>query len=459
MDRLEADVCVVGAGFAGMSAAWRLHQEGLAVVVLEARNRVGGRTWTEYLPDGTHIDRGGAWLGPGQDRAYALAEEMGRPTYPTWYEGDNILVEKGKPKRYEGLVPLRINPWQLANLGIAVSRLDDMAKKVPSDDPWKAAKARELDQQTIGAWVAQNTDSGTGRDMVEGFLTGVFGCDLSEVSMLGALHMIHSNGGINDIGSIKGGHQQDRVLGGTQSILNAVNERLGDRVRLDSPVRDVAWSRDSVEVSGPNVSVHARRAVVAVPIWLSDRILWDPPLPIDRAQLIQRVPPGQFFKIHLVYDEPFWRNDGLNGQTLDNKSPVALTLDGCGPQPGPGVLVLLSGGVHSRDLSSMGTDARRTTVIDEVKRRFGQRGARVEEYVEQNWTDEQWTRGDFCTHWPTGVLTQFGHALRPPLGRLHWAGTETSPIMFGSIDGAIRSGERAAGEVLAAETERVAASG
>jgi monoamine oxidase len=453
MENRDADVCIVGAGFAGMSAAWRLQQQRLSVVVMEARDRVGGRTWTEYLQDGTHIDRGGAWFGPGQDRAYALAEEMGRQTYPTWYEGEQILIEKGKAVRYSGLVPLRINPWQLGNLGLTVARLDNMVKNVPSDEPWTAAKAREWDAQTVGKWINDNTDRGTGRDMVVSFVTGLFGCELSEVSLLGALHMISSNGGINDLASIKGGHQQDRVVGGTQSILDELHRRLGDQVRLAAPVRDIRYGTDGVEVSSHGGTVHARRAIVAVPVWLSDRILWDPPLPIDRAQLIQRVPPGQFWKIHIVYDEPFWRTQGLNGQTLDTGSPVTLTLDGCGPNPGAGVLVIITPGARAHELSRMSADERRTTVIDELRRRFGQRAARVENYIEQDWAAEQWTRGDMCTHWPTGVLTGWGRALRPQIGRLHWAGTETTSIMFGSIDGAIRSGERAAEEVLAAERE------
>jgi monoamine oxidase len=453
MERREADVCIVGAGFAGMGAAWRLHQQGLSVVVMEARDRVGGRTWTECLQDGTPIERGGAWFGPGQDCAYTLATEMGRSSYPTFFEGEQILVEKGKPIRYSGLVPLRINPWQLGNLGLTVARLDGMARKVPSDEPWKARKAREWDAQTIGRWVTNNTARGTGRDMIVSFVTGLFGCDLSEVSLLGVLHMISSNGGINDLASIKGGHQQDRVVGGTQSILEELRGRLGDEVHLGAPVRDIRYGKDGVDVNSQGVMVHARRAIVAVPLWLCDRILWDPPLPIDRAQLIQRVPPGHFWKIHVVYDDPFWRTQGLNGQSLDTGSVVALTLDGCGPIPGAGVLVIFASGAQAHELSRMSADERRATVIDELRRRFGQQAARAEHYIEQDWAAEQWTRGDMCTHWPTGVLTRWGPVLRPSIGRLHWAGTETTPIMFGSIDGAIRSGEGAAREVLAVERE------
>ena len=94
-ERVEADVCVVGAGYAGLTAARRLSQQGRSVVVLEARDRVGGRIWTEPLADGTPVDRGGAWLAPGHDAAFGLAREVGASTYKTWVDG--ALV--GQPTR------------------------------------------------------------------------------------------------------------------------------------------------------------------------------------------------------------------------------------------------------------------------------------------------------------------------------------------------------------------------
>jgi monoamine oxidase len=451
MKRLDADVCVVGAGFAGMSAAWRLREAGKEVVVLEARDRVGGRTWTVYLDDGTHIDRGGAWFGPGQDRAYALAAEMGRATYAQYVAGDNVFVEKGKRRRYAGSTPLRVNPLQLASVGIAMSRLDRMAKQVPLERPWEAKKARVWDSQTAGRWITSNVQGSTARAMVTDILTEVSTCSLSEVSLLGALVMVHANNGIQDLISAEGGHQQDRVHGGSTSILYEMQERLGEAVRLSSPVRDIAWAQDRVTVSSHDVSVSARRAIVAIPPWLSERIWWDPPLPRDRAQLIQRVPSGQIFKIHVVYDTPFWREEGLSGQTLDPDSIVPATIDACGPEPPPGILCVLALGPSAYELGRMSADTRRKTVIQELVKRFGSPASTVNDYIEQDWTAENWTRGGMVTHYPPGVLTSFGHALREPVGRLHWASTELATVMTGCIDGAIRAGERAADDVLAAE--------
>jgi monoamine oxidase len=452
MERLEADVCVIGAGFAGMSAAWRLRQAGLEVVVLEARDRVGGRTWATYLPDGSHIDRGGGWFGPGQDRSYALAAEMGRQTYRQYTAGENMFVKDGKALRYKGTVPLRINPLQLASVGIALKRLDRMAKQVPLGTPWEAKRAARWDSETVARWIATQVPPGVGRAMVVDIMTDLFTCDLAEVSLLGALHLVHSNNGIEDLISSAGGHQQDRVIGGTTSILYEMQNRLGNAVRLESAVRDVHWSTSSVEVTAVGASVKARRVVVAIPPWLSGRIWWDPPVTRDRAQLVQRMPTGQIFKIHLVYESAFWRDDRLSGQTLDPSSLAPLTIDACGPEPPPGILCVISGGRRAYKLGRMSAEERRSTVIAAVSKRFGQKAREPEDYVEQDWTAEVWTRGGMITHFPPGVLTSFGAALHEPVGPLHWASTEHASVMQGCIDGAIRSGEQAAREVIEADS-------
>jgi monoamine oxidase len=451
MERMDADVCVVGAGFAGLSAAWRLHQAGKEVAVLEARERVGGRSWTVHLDDGTQIDRGCGWIGAGQDRSYALAAEMGVDTYPTWAEGEHIVVSGGKPTRYTGTVPLKINVLQLANVGIAMTRLNQMAKKVPPDTPWTAKDAASWDNRTVRDWLESGTAPGLGRDMLRASLGDLFTSDLSEVSLLGALQLLSSNHGFERLVSVKGGHQESRVVGGTQAILNAIHERLGAAVRLATPVRQVTQRAGGVEVAADGVTVNAKRAVVAVPVWLTERIWWDPPLPRDRAQLIQRVPTGEVYKFHFVYATPWWREDGLSGQSLDTRSHVPVTLDACGPVPPPGVLFGVCGGDESRALAKMTPESRRDTLLTELTARFGPKAARIEDYIEQDWTAEAWTRGGMTTHFPPGVLTSLGPALRAPSGRVHWAGTETAIEFMGTFNGAIESGERAAKEILAAD--------
>jgi len=453
MERIDADVCIAGAGFAGLTAALRLHQAGKTVAVLEARDRIGGRTWTERRDDGVWIDRGGAWLGVGQDRLYALAEEMGVSTYPTFHDGESIMMHgHDKIVRYASEVPLRINPWTLANLGSAMHWLESHAKDIPLDAPWKAERAAEFDAQTVAAWIASlAVPSPEARELLRAIMVELFTSDPAEVSMLYALFHIHSAGSLARNISVEDGAQRDRVAGGMTTILERVTEHLDpDAVHLSTPVRRVEQDVDGVTVVSDRLSVRAKHAVIAIPATLSNTITFDPKLPADRALLNSRLPVGSVYKIALVYDDAWWRDAGLTGESVALGSPVATTIDASTDSVPPAILNAFSAGPDARNLARLSADDRRTLVIDEMVKRFGSAAGKPADYVEQDWAEEEYTRGCFMVHYPPGVLTSFGPALREPVGRIHWAGTETSPVMNGFIDGAVRSGERVADEVLSA---------
>jgi monoamine oxidase len=453
MENVRADVCVVGAGFAGLTAAWRLAHAGQTVVLLEARDRIGGRVWTDHLSDGTPIDRGGAWLGPGQDRLYALAAEMGVGTYPTFVAGDHLFLRDGRVHRYRGLIPRGLGWLELIGLEVARRRIDALARRVPLDAPWTAPDAAALDARTITSWIDSpwNAPSRAVRALLGMTMTELFTADPSEVSLLHMLFHLHSAGGFVRQTSIEGGTQQDRVVGGMQTIVDRVAERLGDAVRLATPVHEIRQDAAHVDVVSDRVTVRAARVIVAIPPVLASHIRWTPRLPTDRGLLLERLPAGWAFKFALVYDEAFWRSDGLSGQTLAMGSPLTITLDGCGASAPPGILNTFAVGPHARALAHLGPLERRRTVVAEMAARFGPKATRVRDWVEQEWAGEEWTRGCFMSHYAPGVMTQFGHLVREPVGRVHWAGTETSAVMNGFIDGAVRSGERAADEILAAE--------
>jgi monoamine oxidase len=444
---VDADVCVVGAGIAGLTAALRLRQAGLTAVVLEAADRAGGRLYPEQLDDGTPIDRGGAWLGPGQDRAYALATELGVGTYPTWTRGDHVVVVGGAARRYRGTIPLALGPLQVAGLGIAVARLDRMAKQVPLESPWQARRARRWDARTLGAWIESNLPHGIGRHALRETLVGIFTSDLAEVSLLHALFLIHSHRDFAHLTSIEGGAQQDRLIGGTGALLGAIRARLGDAVHLGSPVREIAQSATDVTVVADGRTVRARRAVVTVPPPRVTRIAFTPALPADRVARLERMPLGAVWKIALVYDTPWWR-DEFSGQSFDVASPLFLTLDACAATPPPGIMNLFAMGPSARRLSSMAPADRRSAAIATMVQRFGAKAAHPTAYLEQDWTAEPWIGGGIFSRVGPGVLTSFPSALHEPIGRVHWAGTETASVTHGGIDGAIRSGERAAGEIV-----------
>jgi monoamine oxidase len=452
VSRLEADVCVVGAGFSGLTAAWRLHQAGRSLAVLEARDRIGGRVWTEGRADGAWIDRGAAWFGPVQDRVYALAQEMGVATYPQYVEGDNLFELHGAITRYRGVVPKGLGPFALLGFAVGYARLDRMLRRIPIDEPWAARNAEQLDALSFEAWLGRwrNVPSRRAREVLRMAIGGLFACASSEVSLLHVLFHLNAAGGLAFQTSIEGGAQQDRAVGGMQSIVDRIAQKLGAAVQLGAPVRAIAQDDSGVTVRAEGATVRARRVIVAVPPALSAHIGYAPTLPADRALLVQRMPAGYAVKIALVYEDAFWRADGLSGETVAVGSPVSLTIDGCTPSPRPGILHAFLVGPEAQRWGRLDADERRRVVLAALGRRFGAKAASPREYVETCFADEEWTRGCFMAHFPPGVLTSFRSVLRDPIGRIHWAGTETAGRSNGFIDGAIRAGERVAREVLAA---------
>jgi len=443
----EADVVVIGAGLAGLVAARDLVAAGREAVVVEARDRVGGRLLNEEIGDGKVVEVGGQWIGPTQERMAALARDLGVATFPTWSEGHNVIEHGGRLRRYRGTIP-RLNPLALVDVEIAQRRLNRLARKVPLDAPWEAPKARRLDSQTAHTWMRRNMRTRTGRSLLELGTEAVWAAQPEDISLLHMLFYIHSAGSLELLFDTEGGAQQDRFVGGSQLVAAGLAERLGDRVALGSPVRRISHGRDRVRVQADGATIDARRAIVAVAPTLAGRIAYDPALPGHRDQLTQRMPLGTVAKCMAIYDEPFWRTEGLSGQATSTVGPVKLTFDNSPPDGSPGVLLGFLEGRHARELGRLPADQRRAAVVDCFRRFFGPRAGSPGRYVERLWAEEEWSRGCYGAHLPTGAWTGYGSALREPIGPLHWAGAETATVWNGYMDGAVRSGEAAAREVL-----------
>jgi monoamine oxidase len=444
----EADVVVVGAGLAGLAAARALTARGASVVVLEARDRVGGRLLNHELGEGKVVEVGGQWIGPTQDRLAALARDLGVETFPTHADGYNLLEYAGSVRRYRGTIP-RLNPAVLVDVEQAQRRLNRLARKVPLDAPWETPNAAKLDGQTAATWMHRNLATKSGRMLLELGIEAVWAAQPEDMSLLHVLFYIHSAGSLELLFDTEGGAQQDRFVGGSQLIPIGMAEELGEeRLVLGAPVRRVERAADSVTVHADGAIARGRRAIVAIAPTLAGRIAYDPPLAGYRDQLTQRMPLGTVAKCMAVYAEPFWRSEGLSGQGTSDRGPVRLTFDNSPPDGSPGVLLGFLEGRHARELGRLRADERRTAVVDCFARMFGPRAASPDDYIERLWAEEEWTRGCYGCHMPTGAWTSYGPALHAPIGPLHWAGAEYAQVWNGYMEGAARSGEAAAAQVL-----------
>ncbi len=448
------DVAVVGAGLAGLTAARALVATGRSVVVLEARDRVGGRTLNHDLGDGQVVEAGGQFVGPTQNHVLGLAAELGIATYPTWNEGAGVYVHRGRARRFTGDIPP--DPLAVPGLGLAMLRMNQLARQVPIDAPWRARSAARWDAQTFATWLRRVTAGTGGLDLVDVFLGSAYGGSAAEASLLFSLHYIAGMGDEHHPGTIErgigvaGGAQESRFVGGSQRLSTIMAEQLDGRVVLGAPVHAIDQDARSVTVHCGAGSWTARRAVVAVPPALAARITWSPRLPPPQDALFGRLTFGMLMKCEAVYDEPFWRADGLSGQgVFRSGGALCSTFDNTPPSGAPGVLMGFLGGRAWRTWAPRPARDRRDAVLRDFAQVTGRAALRPRAYVEQDWTAEEWTRGGPTAVAPPGALADLGPWRDRPFDRVHWAGAEHANYWNGYLDGAVRSGTDAARAVAA----------
>lgn len=434
----QRDVLVVGAGLAGLTAARRLHDAGVDTVVWEARDRLGGRTLSRRL-DGVTVDLGAQWLGPDQHRMHALADRFDLARFPTWTRGDSVLVDRDGRRTYGGTVPL-LGPVQLARMAAALVHLRVLAR-----NPARGGR------QSLAATMSSTVGDDRARAVVDAAVRVIFGEEPTELSAAWvAAYAAAAGGDLLDLAAIEGGAQQTRLVGGTQ----AFSTRLADgiEVELGRPVARMRRETDGVTVTATDgTAVRARHVVAALPPQLLAGLDHDPALPEPLRATLDACGMGSTTKVAVVYDEAFWRDEGLRGEAVLTDGPVQVVFDNCDPEGRVPMLLAFVTGAAARAAADRSDEELRSAVLDSLTRAFGDRAASPEAVVQHHWQREPWTGG--C---PTANLTvPLGHARAPhvlgrAVGRLHLAGTETAREWRGYMEGAVESGERAADEVLAA---------
>ncbi|KAJ4295041.1 hypothetical protein N0V90_007049 [Kalmusia sp. IMI 367209] len=459
MSQKILDVAIIGGGLAGLTAADSLIASGKSVILLEARSEVGGKVQNRTLKNGGITEVGAEFVGPTQDKVLALMKELGLETFPVHDEGKYVLWRHGKRTTYGKKLWLDSLPpvsWlAILQLGIAQFRLDSMAAQINVAAPWDHPKAAQWDAITFEDWVNRWAFLSDAKFMMEIAARSVWGAELREMSLMYVLSYIAGAGNETAKGTfqrllaVKSGAQEWRAIGGTGLICKGLAARIGsENLKLNSPVRKVTSAESGYNVEWEDGCVMAKSVVIAMPPPLVTKIAFEPALPEERRKLNEGMQMGQMGKAIAVYEKPFWRDDGLSAQAFPDEGIVGLTFDNSPEDGSFGAILGFFQGDEMRKVDKMSVEEIREKVLAELVRYFGPKAADVTDFVIQRWGIEDHLWGGPTAVAPKDVFAKYGAALREPVGGIHFAGTETSDYWPGYMDGAIRSGQRVAQEIL-----------
>ncbi|MCX6502819.1 MAG: NAD(P)/FAD-dependent oxidoreductase [Microbacterium sp.] len=436
---ITRDVVIVGAGAAGLTAANDLRAQGLSVAVLEARDRVGGRLWTDVI-DGATLEIGGQWVSPDQDALIDTVADLGLETYSRYRDGESVYIgPAGEPKRFSGDV-FPVAPETAAVIEEITERLDAMVAEIDPDRPYAHPRAAEWDAVSWDAWLrAQTDDDEAVRNLAFATGSAMLTKPTHAFSLLQSLLMAASAGSYSHLGDADF-ILDKRVVGGLQQVPQLLAERLGDDVHLNSPVRTLEWGDDGVTAHTDDLIVHARYVVLALAPVLYPRISFVPPLPRLQQQMHQHLSMGFVIKVHAVYERPFWREQGLSGTAFSPYQVCHEAYDNTNHGDERGTLVGFVSDLNADDLFRLDAAERKARILESLAHYYGPEALDPVVYYESDWGAEEWTRGAYAASFDLGGLHRYGADLRTPVGPIHFACSDLAGAGYQHVDGAIRMG-------------------
>jgi putrescine oxidase len=445
---IHCDVVIVGAGATGLTAATALRAAGHSVLVLEARDRVGGRLWTDHV-DGQLFEIGGQWVSPDQSALLETLAELDLPTYSRYRDGESVYIGKdGTAARFEGEIFPAPKATQ-SELVRLIDRLDALVAELDVAEPWSHPLAADFDSISFKTWLERESSDSEARDNIALFIADAMLTKPAHAfSLLQALLMAASAGSFSHL--VDPDFILDkRVVGGLQQVPLRLATALGDAVHLGQPVKRLEWADDAVTAFTPDLTVTARRVLVAVPPNLYGRIDYAPALPRIRQQLAQHISLGLVIKVHATYETPFWRSKGLSGTAFSPYQLVHEAYDNSNHGETQGTLVGFVSDQKADDLFALSAADRRTRILESLASYFGPEALDPTVYFESDWAAEEWTQGAYAASYDLGGLSRYGALQSEPVGPIRFASSDLAAEGYQHVEGAIRMGRRAAREIAA----------